>query len=74
MPSTGTEPVFNIRAYIEPPGTIVLEERDNIIHRVIQQKTDTMDRLVRAKLIELGWIHKSMISDAARRALEECST
>lgn len=68
MRSTGTEPVFNIRAYIEPPGTIVLEERDNIIHRVIQQKMDTTDKLVQAKLIELGWIHKSMISDAARRA------
>lgn len=73
MQSTGKEPVFNIRAYIEPPGTIVLEERD-IIHRVTQQNMDTMDKLVRAKLIELGWIHKSMISDAARRALEECST
>ena len=75
MHSIGTEgrdPVvkFEFKAYIEPPATIVIEERDNIINRVIKHSMDTKDKLIRAKLIELGWIHRELIRDAAKRELE----
>lgn len=73
MRSTGIDPVYELKSYIEPPGTIVVEETDNIIKRVVTQKLDTTEAMVKAKLIELGWIHKSMISDAARRELEKCN-
>lgn len=76
MHSIGTDgdPVvkFEIKAYIEPPATIVIEERDNI-NRVIKHSMDTKDNLIRAKLIELGWIHNSMINAAAKRELEALS-
>lgn len=68
MHSTGIN--FSVVAYIEPPATIVVEERDNITERVIRSVVDTKDKLVRAKLIELGWIHNSMIIAAAKRELE----
>lgn len=71
MPSTGIN--YSVSAYIEPPATIVVEERDSITDRVIRSVVDTKDNLIRAKLIELGWIHISMISAAAKREREALS-
>lgn len=68
VPSTGIN--YTVTARIEPPATIVVEERDNITERVVRSVVDTKDKLIRAKLIELGWIHNSMISAAAKRELE----
>lgn len=68
MRSTGIN--YSVSAYIEPPATIVVEERDDITDRVIRSVVDTKDKLIRAKLIELGWIHRSTITEAVKRELE----